>query len=46
MARLHTTRLKEKLEAEIPDLMTYKRGRDVVLAFDQHMGDVITKACE
>jgi len=26
--------------------MSYNRGKDVVLAFDQHMGDVITKACE
>lgn len=44
--RVHTTRLREKLEAEIPDLISYKRGRDIVLAFDQHMGDVIMKACE
>ena len=29
-ARLHTTRLKEKLEAEIPDLVPYKQGRDIV----------------
>lgn len=44
--RLHTTRLKEKLKAEIPDLVPYKQGRDIVLAFDQHMGDVIKKGCE
>lgn len=45
-SRIHTTRLREKLEAELPDLISYKRGRDIVLAFDQHMGDVIEKARE
>ena len=44
--RIHSSRLREKLETEIPDLLCYKRGRDVVLAFDQHMGDVIMKTCE
>ncbi|KAJ7394920.1 hypothetical protein OS493_000757 [Desmophyllum pertusum] len=43
-AQVHTTRLREKLEAEIPDLISYKQGRDIVLAFDQHMGDVIMRA--
>lgn len=46
MARLHSTRLKEKVEAEIPDLVSCKRQCDIVLAFDQHMGDVIAKAYE
>lgn len=45
-SRLHSTRLKEKLEAEILDMVSYKRERDIVLAFDQHMEDVIAKACE
>ena len=45
-ARVHATRLSEKLESEILDLTSYKQGRDIVLAFDQHMKDVIMKACE
>ena len=39
-------RLKAKLEAKIRDLVSYKRRRDIVVAFDQHMEDVVTKACE
>ena len=45
-ARIHTTRLRKKLESEILDLMFYKQGRDIILAFHRHMGDVIMKACE
>ena len=45
-SRVHTTRLREKLEAELPDLVSYKRGRDIHLAFDRHMGDIMKVACE
>ena len=36
-ARVHATRLSEKLESEILDLTSYKQGRDIILAFDRHI---------
>ena len=45
-SRIHTTRLREKLEAALPDLVSYKRGRDIHLAFDRHMGEIMKVACE
>ncbi|KAL7407599.1 hypothetical protein ABVT39_010851 [Epinephelus coioides] len=44
--RLNTTRLKERLLAQIPDLQAQTRGRDVFLAFSDDIGAALTKACE
>ena len=32
---VHTTRLRQKLEVAVPDLVFYKHGRDIHLAFDR-----------
>lgn len=44
--RIHTTRLKEKLLSHFPDLKAHNQGRDVLLMFDQDIGDAMRKACE
>ena len=36
--RLHTSRLKDRLLAQIPQLEAYKQGRDVLLAFKEDVG--------
>ena len=44
MARVNTSRLKERLVFQIPDLQAYKRGRDVYLAFSADVGFALHKA--
>jgi len=44
--RLHTTRLKERLLAHFPDLRAQKKGRDVLLVFEEDIGAALAKACE
>ena len=41
---VNSTRLKEKLLAEIPALETYKDGRDVYLTFKKDVGPVMSEA--
>ena len=45
-ARVNTTRLKERLLAQIPDLHVQTQGRDVLLTFSDDIGAALTKACE
>ena len=39
--RIHTTRLKEKLLAHIPGLSAHKKGREVILAYDDDIGQAL-----
>ncbi len=41
---VNSTRLKERLLSEIPGLLAYKKGRDVLLAFDKDIGPVLSEA--
>lgn len=40
-SNVHSTRLKEKLIAEIPEMESYKDGRDVLFAFHKDVGSVL-----
>lgn len=42
--RIHTSRLKIRLLAVLPDLKAHSQGRDVLLTFD--VGNAIKKACD
>jgi len=44
--RVHTTRLKERLLAHFHDMHVQHQGRDVLLAFNDDLGDALAKACE
>ena len=41
VADVNSTRLKEKLLAEIPGIEAYKKGRDVLLAFKKDVGPIL-----
>ena len=44
--RIHSTRLKMRLLASLPDLTAHTEGRDILLTFDQHLGGALRKACD
>jgi len=44
--RVHMTRLKQRLLAHFPNMRAQQHGRDVLLAFDDDLGDALAKACE
>ena len=44
--RVHSTRLKQRLLAHFPDMQSHSKGRDIMLAFREDVGDAIAKACE
>ena len=41
---MNPTRLKERLMAKIPGLVAYKKGRDILLAFEKDVGPVLSEA--
>ena len=43
---LHTTELKYRILANIPDMQAHRHGRDVLLAFNDDIGVALKKACE
>ena len=45
-SRVDSTRLKERLLAEFPDMRAYTKGRDVLMAFEHDIGTALAKACE
>ena len=45
-AKVHTTRLKQRLLGYFTDMQAQKNGRDVLLAFEEDIGTALTKACE
>ena len=42
--RVHTTRLKNRLLAALPDLSAHSEGRNVLLTFDEDIGPALKKA--
>lgn len=44
--RVHTTRLKNRLLSQLPDLTAYTQGRDTLLTFQDDTGDAFKKACD
>ena len=44
--RINTTRLREMILAEFPDMQSYKKGRDVLMAFEKDVGAALAKAYE
>ena len=44
--RVDSTRLKQRLLAQFPDMRTHTKGRDVLLIFEEDVGAALTKACE
>ena len=44
--RVDSTRLKQRLLAQFPDMRANTKGRDVLLIFEEGVGDALTKACE
>ena len=45
-SRIHTTRLKNRLLSELPDLRAYSEGRDTLLTFEKNVGPALKKACD
>ena len=43
---MHSTRLKQCLLAQFTDMRAQKKGRDVLLAFEEDICPALTKACE
>lgn len=44
--KVHSTRLKQRILGQIPDMQAYPKGRDTLLVFDADIGLALTKACE
>lgn len=44
--KVHSTRLKQRILGQIPDMRAYPKGRDTLLVFDADIGLALTKACE
>ncbi|KAG7177908.1 hypothetical protein Hamer_G032046, partial [Homarus americanus] len=44
--RVHSTRLKERILAQFPNMQEHNMGRDIILAFEDDKGDALAKACE
>ena len=42
--RIHSTRFKNRLLSQFEDLSAYNEGKEVMLAFDHNIGEVITSA--
>ncbi|KAH3828449.1 hypothetical protein DPMN_130411 [Dreissena polymorpha] len=46
MPNVNLSRLKDKLLAEIPELEAHRKGRDVMLAFKQDVGEALSQAID
>lgn len=44
--RVHTTRLKNRLLSELPDLQAHTQGKDVLLTLKKDVGPALRKACD
>ncbi|KAG7162446.1 hypothetical protein Hamer_G007990 [Homarus americanus] len=44
--RVHSTLLKERILAQFPNMQEHNKGRDILLAFEDDLGDALEKACE
>ena len=45
-SRIHTTRLKNRLLSELPELRSYSERRDILLTFEKDFGPALRKACD
>ena len=43
---VNSTSLKDKLLEELPDLDAHKKGRDVLLAFQDDVGFALAETCD
>ena len=43
--RVHSTRLKQRLLAHFPDMQSHSKGRNILLAFEEDVGEAIAKVC-
>lgn len=43
--KIHTTRLRQRLQAAIPDLTSTWQEKEYILVFDKNIGDAQKKAC-
>ena len=46
VGRVHSTKLKDRILNYFQDMEAHKRGRDVVLIFNEDVGSALNKACE
>ncbi|KAH3711848.1 hypothetical protein DPMN_071523 [Dreissena polymorpha] len=46
MPNVNASRLKDKLLAEIPELEAHRKGRDVLLAFKQDVGEALSQTMD
>ena len=44
--RVHSTRLKQRLLAQFPDMRAHTKVRDFLPVFEEDVGAALTKACE
>uniref|UniRef100_UPI00358E1F74 uncharacterized protein n=1 Tax=Myxine glutinosa TaxID=7769 RepID=UPI00358E1F74 len=44
--RVHSTRLKQRLLTQFPDMRAHTKGRDILLVFEEDVGAALIKACE
>ena len=44
--RVHSTRLKQRLLAQFPDMRAYTKGRDILMTFEENVGAALAKVCE
>ncbi|KAJ8394427.1 hypothetical protein AAFF_G00046380 [Aldrovandia affinis] len=44
--RVHSTRLKQRLLAQFPDMRAHTKGKDILMAFEEDLGAALAKACE
>ena len=45
-SRIHSTRLKNRLMAELPEFRAHSEGRDTLLTFQKNIGSALKKACD
>ena len=44
--RVHSTRLKQRLLSQFPDMRAHTKGRDILMAFEEDIGGALDKALE
>ncbi|KAG7170840.1 hypothetical protein Hamer_G028174, partial [Homarus americanus] len=44
--RVHSIRLKERILAQFPNMQEHNKGCDILLAFEDDIGDALAKACD
>uniref|UniRef100_UPI00358EC93F uncharacterized protein isoform X1 n=1 Tax=Myxine glutinosa TaxID=7769 RepID=UPI00358EC93F len=45
-SRIHSTKLKQRILSRFPDMRATKKGRDVLLVFDEDIGHALAKVCK